>query len=296
MKKVLIIGGLSTERDQTKYGQFFSEFIKDHSFDMANFDELAFSVQPNEMKIICTKLDTEVKDYDLVMFRGRLLAHRDLASVVCTYLKYYNVPFFNDYLLQRSSNKLVQAAFFFEQKVAFPQTFFAMNSSDLKQLLATTGISWPIILKDVWGSHGENNFLVKSEDELDKILSDNRDLSFIAQPYHPNSCDYRVLIMGDQKPLIIKRMAGGGSHLNNTSQGGSAELLDELPAELIAQAKQLAENSGMVIAGVDILPDSKSGQHLFLEINSQPQILTGAFVDEKHAAIKKFLNDYLSQG
>jgi glutathione synthase/RimK-type ligase-like ATP-grasp enzyme len=114
------------------------------------------------------------------------------------------------------------------------------------------------------------------------------DAEMLAQRYHPNDGDYRVLIMDGREPLVIKRTAAGGSHLNNTSQGGSAEL-DELPVGLLEQSKSLAKELKMTVAGVDILRDKQTGEMLFLEVNSQPQLLTGAFVDKK----KKLFGDLL---
>jgi glutathione synthase/RimK-type ligase-like ATP-grasp enzyme len=94
--------------------------------------------------------------------------------------------------------------------------------------------------------------------------------------------------MDGREPLVIKRTSAGGSHMNNTSQGGSAEL-DELPVGLLEQSKSLAKELKMTVAGVDILRDKQTGEMLFLEVNSQPQLLTGAFVDKK----KKLFGDLL---
>ena len=110
----------------------------------------------------------------------------------------------------------------------------------------------------------------------------------LAQKYHQNDSDYRVLVMGDLKPLVMKRTAASGSHLNNTSQGAKAEL-SNLPKHLLEQSQSLAKELKMTIAGVDILKDKTTGEMLFLEINSQPQLLSGAYVSDK----KKLFNDLL---
>jgi len=295
MKSVLIIGGLSTERDQTAYGQFFSEFISDYHFDMANFDELVFSLSPQNFSIKASKLDKEVSEYDLVIFRGKINECRDLAYAISIYLKHLKVPFFNDYSYYhyRSSNKLMQTAFFFKEKANFVDTYLALNIDDFKNTIKEK-LKYPFILKDTMGSHGENNFLINNEAELNNAFADHPEIGFIAQPFHPNTCDYRILILGDQKPIVIKRMAKENSHLNNTSQGGGAEIIDNFPVRVIEEAKSLAAKAGMVLAGVDILPDAETGEHFVLEINSQPQILTGAFVEQKQEAIKNLLKDYLN--
>lgn len=293
MKSVLIIGGISTERNNFQYGQFFTEFIKDYYFEAANYDELSYIITPSKFSILVTKLGKEISEYDLVIFRGRLLQNHRFAYVISLYLKHHGTPFFNDYSFYRSSSKLTQAAYFFEQKVPFVDTYFSLNKDDFKKIISDN-LSLPFVLKDDTGSHGENNFLIKSKAELNQKLNKENELTYIAQPYHANTHDYRVLVAGAQPPLVIKRIAGRGTHLNNTSRGADAELVNELPQRLIKTSKRLAERLGMSLAGVDILPDSQTGEYFFLEINSQPQILTGAFVEEKRVAIKKLLNNYLN--
>lgn len=295
MSKVLILGGLSTDEDRSEYGQSLSKFIDGHEFDVANFDELTFSIGPSKFSIIVSKLGKELLSYDLVMFRGAVRGHRDLAYIISRYMSLHNKQFFNDYSVYRSPTKLAQAAYFFEQKVPFVNTYFALNSVDYRQLI-DDNLNYPFILKDNVGSHGQNNFLIKSPEELEEKLKNNSTIQFIAQDFHPNECDYRVLVMGDIKPLIIKRKAANGSHLNNTSQGGAADLVEDLPGELLAQSIRLAKNAGMMLAGVDILPNLETGTHYFLEMNSQPQILTGAFVTEKLNKLALLLGSLSDKG
>jgi glutathione synthase/RimK-type ligase-like ATP-grasp enzyme len=97
------------------------------------------------------------------------------------------------------------------------------------------------------------------------------------------------LIIGNDDPLVIKRTAAEGTHLNNTSQGGSAELMAELPEEVISFAKKIASELKMTIAGVDALQNKDTSEYFFLEVNSQPQLVTGAFVPEKIERLKQFL-------
>jgi D-alanine-D-alanine ligase-like ATP-grasp enzyme len=42
---------------------------------------------------------------------------------------------------------------------------------------------------------------------------------------------------------------------------------------------------GRNIAGIDLILDSNTGRQVFLEINSIPQLTTGAFIQEKTQAV-----------
>ena len=106
------------------------------------------------------------------------------------------------------------------------------------------------------------------------------------QEFIPNDGDYRILVAGDNI-LGIERKAVEGSHLNNTSQGGSARLVsqDVLPEGMIADARRIARHLDMTIAGVDALIDKHTGEYYFLEVNSQPQLMSGAYVNQKEQLI-----------
>jgi glutathione synthase/RimK-type ligase-like ATP-grasp enzyme len=157
---------------------------------------------------------------------------------------------------------------------------------------ARTELKFPIILKDNYGSHGANNFLIENKADLENKLKENSNVELILQTYHQNDCDYRVLVMGEREPLVIKRTAISGSHLNNTSQGAKAEL-GHLPNDLLEQSKSLAKHLKMSVAGVDLLEDKNTHETFFLEVNSQPQLLTGAFVVDKKQAFTSLIKDLI---
>ena len=58
---------------------------------------------------------------------------------------------------------------------------------------------------------------------------------------------------------------------------------------MIADAKKIAGHLGMTIAGVDAIIDTDSGEYFFLEVNSQPQIMSGAFLDVKASMLASLL-------
>ena len=151
-----------------------------------------------------------------------------------------------------------------------------------------------MVVKDKHGGHGNDNYFVQDSAELATILAKNPQIRFIAQEFIPNDRDYRILLAGSQA-LIIERRGQAGSHLNNTSQGGTATLIDpdDFPAELVEAARAYATWCQYEIAGVDVVMNVETGKYYFLEINSQPQIVTGAFVPEKQQLIGQYLRQLL---
>lgn len=290
MKKVLVLAGLSNNDRATPYDKYFSQHIEGYDFQQVHLDQLYIEVSPEKFEILISANDEPIKNFDLVMVREYSGNFLDLTFAIAKYLKANKVRFFNtNYLIYRPVSKVAQAVLLYEQKVNFPSTYYSLHAETLIKKAQPLG--YPLILKDRLGMHGSNNYLVKSETEALNVLKANSDIKFIAQQYLPNSHDYRVLVMGDQEPLQIKRTAATGSHLNNTSQGGKGSLVKDLPTETLADSKRLAKAFSIDIGGVDVLQSESDGQYYFLEVNNQPQIATGAEIPAKMKLFKDYLDN-----
>lgn len=290
MARVLIIGGLKADKKkQGEYARSLNRSTSNHKFTEIKFDQIFIEIKPSKFTITELKTNKDIGDYDIVIFRGKVRQNGELAYVISRYLKIKKKKFWNDYSLYRPPSKLAQAVLFYELEVPFLPCLYSLDRKVLKRK-AISELGFPLILKDNYGSHGYNNYFIKSKNELGKILTEKMTVNFIVQKYCPNNGDYRVLVMGDKVPLQIHRKSMAGSHLNNTSQGGSAKLTDHLPAKVLSQSRKLAKSLGMTVAGVDILKDSSDGRIYFLEINSQPQLVTGSFIKEKKQQLLKLLD------
>ncbi len=300
-KKVLVLGSLSTDEGEDAALQQMSEFMSSaldvahHEIEVAfcHIDELGFVVHNDAALIYDFRNDAELSSYDMVFFRGKLRAAVNEVSLVSAYLQKIGIPALNTaYANRRAIGKVPQMFQLRDLGLPIPYTVSAATAY-LPALIAKH-LTYPVVVKDMHGSHGNDNYLVRSEENLKEILAASPDIRFIAQQFIPNDCDYRVLIIGSQE-LIIKRQATGDSHLNNTSQGGSAVLVAtaDFPAEIIAESRRFAESCHYELAGVDVIIDTESGAHYYLEINSQPQIATGAFVPEKSRLVGEYFRDIL---
>jgi len=293
MKKVFILSGPYQHGHRPKYSKVFSRAIPAYEFIDVELDNLIVEISPDKFLIKDSASGLDIKDADLVMLREYTGNFLDLAFVVSKYLEHNRVEYFNkDYMNYRPVSKLAQAAIFYELGLPFPDLVFSVKPDLLASLAVALG--FPLILKEAQASHGDNNFLVKSPDELERLLSDRQELKFIAQKYVPNDGDYRLLLMGGRTVLQIYRQGQGGTHLNNTSKGAAAQLSDDLPQEVLRHAKELVRHMDLELAGVDILLDGAKKPY-FLEINYQPQIISGALVDEKLASIKDLIEHQLGR-
>lgn len=292
MKKVLILSGPYQHGHRPRYSNVFSETIHDYEFTDIEFDNLIVEISSRNFSIIDSKSGMDIKNFDLVMVREYTGLYLDLAFVVSKYLQLNKVKYFNTiYLNYRPISKLAQAAIFYELGLPFPATTFSINHDILLQAVSDQG--YPLIAKEAQASHGDNNFLVHSYEELRKVVESNNGMKLIIQEYLPNEHDYRVLVMNRKSQLQIQRRGLDDTHLNNTSKGGIALIVDNLPAEVLKQAEELVNYLDADLAGVDILQSDKDDKYYFLEINFQPQIISGALVDQKLDQLKIMFDSQL---
>jgi glutathione synthase/RimK-type ligase-like ATP-grasp enzyme len=297
VKHIIVIGSRKSQQGESEnladYAVYFQKALIGEPVEVSHalFDDLIIDVAPDRFDITLATTGKSLADFALIIIRGRLRYDTEIAYALSSFAKERNIPSFNTYLRHQSSSKLTQALRFREIGVPFPRTLLA-DRVQVADLVAAGKLELPFIYKAAVGAHGNSNYLIRTIDQLAK-LDIEADKNFIAQPFIKNNGDYRILVCGDES-LVIKRLAVSGSHLNNTSQGGQAELVEALPNHIIADAHKIAREFGMLVAGVDVLWDETSGDYFFLETNSQPQIKTGAFVEEKNQLVGRLLRNLLS--
>ncbi len=231
--------------------------------------------------------------FDAVYFKSYFRYHEQ-ATAIMESLQAHDVPFVGSELREYiPAYKLSQMARLAKAGIAIPKTIYLPIEHYLPHYdYLVKELGERFIFKAIDGSTGDDNFLVRSKDQLEKIVTELPELQFIAQAFVPNDSDLRVLIVGGEPKLIIKRSRlNDDTHLNNTSQGASAELLDIMAFDdaVKALALKAAEIMKRDVAGVDIMLETGTGKPFVLEVNASPQIASGAFEAEKLAVYTQYL-------
>jgi len=299
--KILLLGTRGVAEDSDAYYRQYLDFFKTASSQSqtavdvvhALIDDLFIAVGDGTFTIRDIRNDADLSEYAAVLIRGHIHEHIDSVKTVSMYLKLYNIPSINDYSMFRTASKLIQAVHFHIYGLPVAQTVFVTPAviANLDKL----PFGYPCIMKATNGSHGNYNYKLNGPEDVVRVMTEDGDKhTFVLQRFMPNDCDFRVLVAGDEL-LIIKRSAAGDSHLNNTSQGGDAELVDPstLPAEIIEQSRLIVKKINMSVAGVDVLYDQSTQNYSFLEVNSQPQLMTGAFIEEKAKLMSNFFDSII---
>ena len=297
--KLLILGntnGTPTERNREYYQEYVDFFVSSaKTVDESTVvhatlvDDLAISVGDGSFSIFDTLHGIDLAEYDVIFIRGdQLRKYMGTIVTVNEYATMHNIAVINDYRNARDSSKLLQAVQFERLDIPVARTLLVTGG-----LLKNMPADWkfPCIMKATHGSHGDDNHLVKNLDEVKEIAAATPDKVFVLQRFVPNDGDFRILIIGDEV-MIIGRKAVEGSHLNNTSKGGDAVILptNNLPEKIIADARKIMHELHMTVAGVDVLMDKETNEYYFLEVNAQPQLMSGAAIAEKNVMMGKLLD------
>lgn len=266
-----------------------------HEFVRGALKEFEFTVTNGEPRILDLFSGRDIAEYDLVFFRMWVKEY-ERATAAAAYLDYKKVPFFDAEVYNyRAFSKLTETFLMATEGVPVPDTFYAKSSNLLKAFKeGRPNISFPLILKSIKGLKGNDNYLVPDYESLENIIDQNPEVDFMAQEYIPNDSDYRLWVVGDRVRFVMRRVRAkdSSSHLNNTSQGASAEKVDleELDGELLEQAVAAAKRMRRGFTGVDVVVNKDTGQHYFLEVNNQPEILS-VYIDEKLSALHEYVSE-----
>lgn len=269
----------------------------------ATYDDLVFRLGGKEgNSITIGDQGEDIADFAFVFFKSSAIkGHLDIAVSVASYLSNRHVEFIDRAVINYpSSSKLFQYVYLADRGIRIPRSLFMLPvqlAKNFEKCVAELGM--PFILKNSLGSKGEYNYLVNSKRDFDRILVQTNDLGIylVAQQYIDNDHDYRLLVFGRQVGLVIcRRRLDDLTHLNNTSKGAVADLLDlnEVPLTIVRRSVAAAQGLGLQIAGADFMQDKHTKLWYCLEVNKAPQLYGGAFVEQKLAALAKYLQSCLN--
>ena len=303
MKQIILLGSkdAGNKNDIGLLAQSLQEQHVDADIKVCYWEDMVFVITAQDQAVTDGATQADFAAADLVVAMnwyktGALGFYRDMAFALALYLQHKGITFWNSEMLQqRSSTKLSALMQLALQGVDVPKTVFTLNSG---ALMAANDMDFPLIVKTIAGSRGVGNYLARDNAQLQEIFAkDGGKTPFMIEEFIPNDHDLRVVCYGGQPALIIKRSrTSDATHLNNTSQGATAELLplDQADESVLHMGREACRILGREIAGVDIvLANNGSKRMVCLEVNAIPQLTSGSYVPEKAQKLAAALNEYL---
>ena len=300
-KRILI---LSRREDRAAYDQkntieaAISGLETSNEYVVDEYEALTFVYDGADLSVLLSDGVTDVSDFDTVFFMAwfKTPILEDVALSAATYANAKGARVVNsEVLYTRSRSKLSQCVVAALNGIKTTPFIFSIDAAKLRSALESRWqAGFPIIMKGVRANRGNDNYLVKSLEEAVDTLASQVDEDgpwFIVQSFVPNNGDYRIIVMGNQVTAVIHRLAQDGTHLNNTSKGGTATYspVDVLPKEVVEQSVRLSTLLRREITGVDMIQHAETGEFYLLEINNMPQLATGSFVENKFVQLDNYL-------
>ena len=131
-------------------------------------------------------------------------------------------------------------------------------------------LGFPFIVKELYGSFGQQVYLVRDREELDRVLDGAGCKELLFQEFiaHSAGRDVRINVVGESVVSSMLRYSENGDFRSNISNGGKAQKYEASP-EQQAAAIGACRALGLDFAGVDIL-FGKDDEPIICEVNSNP--------------------------
>lgn len=192
-------------------------------------------------------------------------------------LEQNGIRLFNDSkAVELCDNKILMYQELAKNNIRIPRTFIAPKTfeglgyhklSFLDEVIREVG--FPIVIKEAYGSFGEQVYLANNKEEAEKIIEGIGYKDFLMQEFIASSKgrDIRINVVGNQAIASMLR-ENKNDFRSNISSGGKGVNYEPKP-EYIDLAIKAAKALGLSFAGVDVM-FGEDGP-IICEVNSNPQ-------------------------
>jgi glutathione synthase/RimK-type ligase-like ATP-grasp enzyme len=286
MSQILILKGDKPNEQSEAYQTYTGlREIGTDTYSLASYSDLVFEISDETYKVYYEEdgARRDLADFDLVYIRD-FRGYEPERNCVAHYLRARKKRFVNsDVGNFQYLSKLTQYAQFATHGVPIPRSVYG-HGSKLEALVASN-FELPVIVKAITANSGEDNYLVRTAEEL-KELAARVTGKYIIQEFVPNERDFRVIVLEDEVKCVYSRERKEGEHRNNVSQGGNKTYLDlaKFPEDHKQLAIKAAQLLSREICGVDLMVNSDTGKALILEANFNFGIraIPGVISEELH--------------
>ena len=184
--------------------------------------------------------------------------------------------FNNKRAIMLCDNKILMYQALSENNIRIPKTYVApktfeglnYNNRDFLDKVMKE-INFPIVVKEAFGSFGEQVYLANDKESLNKIVDAIGYKDFLIQEYIASSKgkDVRINVVGDQAVVSMLR-ENDNDFRSNISNGGHGYLYQP-SKDFIDLALRATKALGLDFAGVDVM-FGEDGP-ILCEVNSNPQ-------------------------
>lgn len=176
-----------------------------------------------------------------------------------------------------------------------PKTFEGLGYTNLSFIDDIANqIGYPLVIKEAYGSYGEQVYLAKNKEEAASIINKIGYKDFLVQEFIKSSCgkDIRVNVVRDQQIVSILR-ENKTDFRSNISIGGVGSRF-EPEQEYVDLAIKASLALDLDFSGVDVM-FGENNEPIICEVNSNPQFVSTLKVTNTNLAdfIAFYIAEYL---
>lgn len=298
--RLLIVFAKHGTSSSTKFGGFVKRIQNNGGFAYADVDyvaleDLIFRIySEKKARVFDPERKIEISDYSFVYFKS-WQSMPDEASALAHYLEGIGVPYADIQVKGEMRPKTATQMAMWAVGVPVSPSIWGAPKV-LERYISEKLLAYPKVIKAINGEKGRENYLANSKEHALTILKESLH-PMIVQEFIPNEGDYRIGVYGQTARWAIYRRSGGKSHLNNTSAGGTAELLniDTVDSDVLRIAEDAARACGLAISGVDVVRHMHTKKLYVFEANQGSQIVTGAFSETNMKAFDEGMESMVMQ-
>lgn len=247
--------------------------------DLISYNQVCFETGGGEVKIRGKSDDNKGKSlegYSVLFFRTTGKHWEEVDLILRQVQKLKKKPIVVDPLVELGKPSMAckawQMLVLSEAGLRVPRTvygslwylyeFMKKNTPNLSfEERSELNICFPVILKGSGGDRGTRVFRADNLEQLERLVRELRKSEteegrrYMIQEWIENEGDYRVLVLGEKVLGVMKRSRlSEKEYRNNYSMGGKVEVTD-LPEEIKRMAVKAARVCGLMVAGVDVMPN-----------------------------------------
>lgn len=273
-------------------------------FGLSRFEDMLFDINGDLTEITDIKTGKKISEYSLVYVKAHW-KYPELAGALAGFLSYKSIKVIDTEITKYTSrSKLTEMMKLSTHSLPVPRSFagyrdvLVSKSPEIQEALG-----FPLILKKTTSDRGNDNYYIDSPEAYESVMSKVEPSEvYVAQKYIPNEGFLRVNILGQEVTSAVYRKSYDHpdklkQHLNKPSGGVNAELVDvkSLSSEVLDIAVRSSVCMSRQVAGADVIKDKETGKWYILEVNSSPQIRTGAFAEQKTIDFANFIKRSLER-
>lgn len=274
MKNILVLVSNSNpnkEQFQRKLRQELD--IRGACLTFAKFDDIFINLGERGIELLINGHD--IKEYDCVYFRRVGPGFSPLAATIAVILDHYKIKYFDSTWneIGPMGDKFTSLTRLFFAGIPIPHTvYYSSKNAEKIYEMVSKSLGSPFVAKDLEQQRGKGIFLVKDDDELQKIEKDEskKVSQFMYQEYVKNPKEFRILVLGNRARVWEEKIAQNGEFRSNVALGAKEVFMqiDKLPEEFEKASVKAAVALGIDIAGVDIM--KVEDRFYVLEVNRGP--------------------------